>query len=52
MAINTSSMWLVYADSEGGHHYQPWQDLEESGTLINPETGDDMEMVGWTTTPS
>lgn len=52
MAINTSSMWLVYADSEGGHHYQPWQDLEESGTLIDPETGDDMEMVGWTTTPS
>jgi hypothetical protein len=44
-----SSMWLVYADTEGGKHYQPWQDLEESGTLIDPETGEDMEMIGWTT---
>lgn len=52
MAISTSNMWLVYADSEGEHHHQPWQDLDESGTLIDPETGDDMETIGWTTTPS
>lgn len=50
-APSESSMWLVYADTEGGKHYQPWQDLEESGTLIDPETGEDMEMIGWTTNP-
>ena len=42
-------MWLVYADDEGDWHYQPWQDLTESGTLIDQDTGNDMEMIGWTT---
>lgn len=44
----TGPMWLVYADDDGGRHYQPWQDLTEAGTLIN-EFGNDMEMIGWTT---
>lgn len=50
-ALSESSMWLVYADTDGSKHYQPWQDLEESGTLIDPGTGEDMEMIGWTTNP-
>lgn len=44
-------MWLVYLDTEGDEHYQPWEDLVEAGTLIDPQTGEDMEMVGWTLRP-
>jgi hypothetical protein len=47
--MNTSNMWLVYADTDGQHHHQPWQDVDTVGTLID-EQGDDMEMIGWTTT--
>lgn len=47
--VTQEPMWLVYQDAAGGLHCQPWQDLTESGGLIDPETGDDMEMVGWTT---
>ena len=42
------NMWLVYTDERGKKHYQPWQDLVEVGTLIDEESGDDMEMIGWT----
>ncbi|MCK0441264.1 hypothetical protein MUG78_17840 [Gordonia alkaliphila] len=45
----SSAMWLVYVDEGGGHHYQPWGDLTEAGTLIDPENGDDMDLIGWTT---
>ncbi len=47
--IETSDMWLVYEDSSGNKHYQPWTDLVECGTLIDPESDEDMEMIGWTT---
>ena len=49
--IQDGDMWLVYVDAEGERHYQPWQDLQESGTLIDGETGEDMEMIGWATEP-
>lgn len=45
--INTSSMFLVYQDSEGRQFSQHWEDLTNMGTLIDPETGEDMELVGW-----
>lgn len=48
--VETSGMWLVYKDLDGETHHQPWQDLTSVGTLIDPESGDDMEIVGWTTT--
>jgi len=48
--INSGNMWLVYVADNGENHFQPWQDLMSAGTLIDPESGDDMEMVGWTTT--
>lgn len=41
-------MWLVYVDSVGTYHYQPWRDVTSVGTLIDADTGDDMELVGWT----
>lgn len=45
--MKTTKMFLVYKDSDGEFHYQPWQDVAEVGTLIDPETGDDMELIGW-----
>lgn len=47
--MKTESMWLVYVDDENVKHYQPWQDIVESGSLIDLETGEDMEIIGWTT---
>lgn len=46
--IRDDPMWLVYEDSEGGYHYQPWQDVVGSGTLVDPKTYLDMEIIGWT----
>jgi hypothetical protein len=37
---------LVYRDSVGNLHEQPVVDVVEVGTLIDPETGDDMEIIG------
>ena len=47
LEVNTGSMHLVYEDQEGNHHYQSWQDVVEVGTLIDPEDGDDMQIIGW-----
>lgn len=47
--VQHGSMWLVYEDENGEHHTQPWQDVVESGTLIDPESGADMTIVGWMT---
>ena len=46
--INTGELYLVYMDSEGERHYQPWQDIVDSGTLTEPDGGD-MEVIGWVT---
>jgi hypothetical protein len=37
---------LVYRDSVGTLHRQMVADVAEFGTLIDPETGDDMEIIG------
>lgn len=44
---NTNSMFLIYKDSEGRQFSQHWEDLSEMGTLIDPETGEDLELIGW-----
>ncbi len=50
--IETRDMWLVYVDQHGENHYQHWDELVTCGTLVEPDSADDdMEMVGWTTTP-
>lgn len=49
MEYNTGEMYLVYRDESGSFHLQSWGDLVYSGTLIDPDTGDDMDIVGWTT---
>lgn len=38
---------LVYRDASGEEHHQPASDLMEAGTLVDPETDEDMDMIGW-----
>lgn len=45
--VRADDMELVYRDADGNEHRQPWQNISEVGTLIDPETGDDMELDGW-----
>lgn len=42
-----SAILLVYVDEAGGLHEQPLADITDVGTLIDPESGDDMALVGW-----
>ena len=44
--VSPALVTLVYRDSEGNEHMQPVTDLVDVGTLIDPETGDDMEVYG------
>lgn len=46
----TTEMYLVYRDEQGRFYCQQWEDISVAGTLIDPDSGDDMELVGWTTT--
>lgn len=46
---STNRMHLVYRGDDGTYYYQPWQDVAEVGGLVDPETDEDMDLVGWTT---
>lgn len=37
---------LVYIDSTGKEYEQPLSDLQDAGTLVDPDTGDDMSLIG------
>ena len=41
-------MLIVYTDEEECPYEQPLSDLPDSGTLVDPDTGDDMEIVSYT----
>lgn len=41
------SMLIVYTDEQKRLYDQPLSDLPDVGTLIDPDTGDDMEIVGY-----
>lgn len=43
--FDTSIVTLVYKDEDGKEYEQPLNDVFYSGTLIDPETGDDLELV-------
>lgn len=45
---NLDSMHIVYTDEQKRLYEQPLSDLSDSGTLIDPDTGDDMPIVGYT----
>ena len=38
---------LIYTAPDGEVFEQPLSDITTSGTLIDPETGDDLELTGW-----
>lgn len=42
------SLQIIYTDEKGCLYTQPLSDLPDSGTLVDPDTGDDMEIVGYT----
>jgi hypothetical protein len=42
-----SSMHIVYTDNKKRLYEQPLSDLPDSGTLIDPDTSDDMEIIGY-----
>lgn len=42
------NLWLMYKDSQGGIHYQSWAEVVTSGTMTDPETGEDMNIIRWT----
>lgn len=44
---NLDSMYIVYTDEQKRLYDQPLSDLPDSGTLIDPDTGDDMPIVGY-----
>lgn len=44
---NLDSMHIVYTDEKKCLYDQPLSDLPDSGTLIDPDTGDDMEIIGY-----
>lgn len=35
---------LIYVDSKGNEHTQFVSELAETGTLVDPDTGDDMDI--------
>ena len=44
---NLDSVHIVYTDEKGCLYDQPLSDLPDVGTLIDPDTGNDMEIVGY-----
>lgn len=42
-----SSMHIVYTDDKKRLYEQPLSDLPDVGMLIDPDTGDDMEIIGY-----
>ena len=44
---NLDSMHIVYTDEQKRLYDQPLSDLPDVGTLIDPDTGDDMEIIGY-----
>lgn len=42
-----SKLTLVYRGSDGILYTQPGEDIVSSGTLIDPDTDEDMELIGF-----
>ncbi len=45
-AVPARCVTLVYLDSERRRHTQPLSDVVYTGTLIDPDSGDDLEIAG------
>lgn len=44
--IDNSRVTLIYLDEAGNEHAQPLGDLAQAGTLVDPESGEDMILIG------
>ncbi|MDJ0458299.1 hypothetical protein PUN71_013925 [Arthrobacter sp. NQ7] len=44
-AVDLSGVTLVYRDAAGKTHEQPLTDIGSAGTLIDPDSGDDLELI-------
>lgn len=44
-AFAPENLLAVYHDAAGQEHTQPVSDITEAGTLIDPDTGDDMQIA-------
>jgi hypothetical protein len=44
-AVDLSGVTLVYRDTAGKTHEQPLADIGSTGTLIDPDSGDDLELI-------
>ncbi|PDQ35501.1 MAG: hypothetical protein B5766_05395 [Candidatus Lumbricidophila eiseniae] len=44
---NISQIVLIYKNDDDDTFEQPLSDLQTAGTLTDPETGDDLELIGW-----
>lgn len=40
-------MELIYRDNSGKIYRQPFMEVAQVGTLIDPDNGDDLELIGW-----
>lgn len=49
--IVQNDMWLAFEDKSGRVHKLHWIDLPGTGVPIDPDTGNDMVLVGWTLDP-
>lgn len=47
--IHTSPMYLVFREAHGATHFIPWADLTTAGVPVDPETGTNMALIGWST---
>lgn len=45
MVFEPSRAYVVYIDSEGEEYKQPISDINEADILIDPETGDDLDII-------
>lgn len=45
--MNLTDIVLIYTNQDGNTYEQPLSDIQYSGTLIHPDTGDDLELTRW-----
>lgn len=47
--VQTDDLHLVYEDEQGKRHYQHYRDAVDMAGLIDPDTGEEFRVLGWTT---
>lgn len=47
--IKTGPLFLVYEAEDGAQFLQPFEDVATCGELLDPDTDEELEVVGWIT---